>query len=880
MANNYDNGNNYDDGVYYGDYGTTPFPMASSTSSSQANTSHPALDSSNAGMMTFASDPLRMGNFPFPESHESDMLLGSMSADELLPSTSSSLPAATAPLADHRSNALFAYDPLFGIGSSAPMALDTASSFAYDPSSVYPQPSSMFEQTFNRQPMQQPSFQNQALSLDPTASDSNPQAYSSSRNSYWTSSVDAQETATTAHATSMANRSSASVSKSTDSSRSQQSPHRRRQDLQAPTRQVSSHRYIQPKRPSPMKNSIKSASTGEVTPYNSIYSSSGIDMMSILAEVVSRPDPKINIGAVDLSCAFVLCDIHQEDHPIVYVSEAFVRLTGYTEEEIFGHNCRFLQDPSGLVQQGMPRKFVDQHTAFRLRSTIEDRGEIQETIINYRKGGQPFMNLITMIPVRWNSPDYRFYVGFQVDLVEKPDAVTRRNPNGTYMINYQRNQLPNYVAPPPDIYRMHPDLGKYFNPDQVSTILDSLDSPDRSYQQYLDRVLVENIDDVIHVLSFDGELLYLSPSCREVLEYDSSELIGKTLSTVCHPSDIGPVIRDLRSCTNSDPVSVMYRIRTKYSGYVWFESHGSWHIGDRGRQYMVMTGRVCLIYYLDQIAKIGDGGLAENDLWAKLSISGIILFMSSKARPILGRVPDDLVGKSIQDLISVDARLDAQQALEVARTGQQTSFNHKIRHKKGHMLQAQTILYSGDTKAGDKPSFLVAQLRFPKSPQTAPGMEEVVPANITAALSGDTSVIGRRDGTAAGRPAYDMSELVGSSSLPSGNQYVPTLGEPILFAELNTTRGSSWQFELRELEKQNRILSDEVQRLLARRKKRKRKQSAVPVEKSCAMCQTRTTPEWRRGPSGNRDLCNSCGLRWAKQVRNAAQTASQKVRAT
>lgn len=82
-----------------------------------------------------------------------------------------------------------------------------------------------------------------------------------------------------------------------------------------------------------------------------------------------------------------------------------------------------------MVQQGMKRAFVDQQTTLRLRSTIEDRSEIQASIINYRKGGQPFMNLITMIPIRWNSSDYRFYVGFQVDLVEKPDAVTRRNPS-------------------------------------------------------------------------------------------------------------------------------------------------------------------------------------------------------------------------------------------------------------------------------------------------------------------------------------------------------------------------------------------------------------------------------------------------------------------
>lgn len=141
-----------------------------------------------------------------------------------------------------------------------------------------------------------------------------------------------------------------------------------------------------------------------------------------------RSNPKINIGAVDLSCAFVMCDITREDQPIVYISDAFERLTGYTKDEIVGKNCRFLQDPQGQIKPGMKRSFVDGQTVYRLRSTIDDRSEIQASIINYRKGGQPFMNLITMIPIQWNSEDYRFYVGFQVDLVEKPDAVTRRNP--------------------------------------------------------------------------------------------------------------------------------------------------------------------------------------------------------------------------------------------------------------------------------------------------------------------------------------------------------------------------------------------------------------------------------------------------------------------
>jgi GATA zinc finger len=50
-------------------------------------------------------------------------------------------------------------------------------------------------------------------------------------------------------------------------------------------------------------------------------------------------------------------------------------------------------------------------------------------------------------------------------------------------------------------------------------------------------------------------------------------------------------------------------------------------------------------------------------------------------------------------------------------------------------------------------------------------------------------------------------------------------------------------------------------------KDRKRVASEQVLEqigvKDCANCHTRVTPKWRRGPSGRRDLCNSCGLRWA-----------------
>lgn len=164
------------------------------------------------------------------------------------------------------------------------------------------------------------------------------------------------------------------------------------------------------------------------TKWSNAYSTTGFDMLAILMRVATRRNPQINIGPVDLSCAFVVCDIQKHDLPIVYCSDMFERLTGYSRHEILGRNCRFLQAPDGKVQSGVKRKYVDDKSVLYLKNQINDRAEAQLSLINYRKGGQPFMNLLTMIPIAWDTDEFKYFVGFQVDLVEQPNSVSGKNP--------------------------------------------------------------------------------------------------------------------------------------------------------------------------------------------------------------------------------------------------------------------------------------------------------------------------------------------------------------------------------------------------------------------------------------------------------------------
>ena len=64
-------------------------------------------------------------------------------------------------------------------------------------------------------------------------------------------------------------------------------------------------------------------------PLPGLYSSSGFDMLGVLARVVARPNPQINIGPVDTSCSFLVVDARRYDMPIVFASSTFSELTGY-----------------------------------------------------------------------------------------------------------------------------------------------------------------------------------------------------------------------------------------------------------------------------------------------------------------------------------------------------------------------------------------------------------------------------------------------------------------------------------------------------------------------------------------------------------------------
>ncbi|GAB0131713.1 hypothetical protein EsDP_00000174 [Epichloe bromicola] len=152
--------------------------------------------------------------------------------------------------------------------------------------------------------------------------------------------------------------------------------------------------------------------------YPGLYSNSGYDLMTILFRLMGRPNPQIELGPVDCSVALVLCDLELPDEPIVYAADAFCDLTGYSKSEILGRNCRFLQSPnhSSKPKSSAAAKSHGKTAGSRMRHAINDRIEIQLNVVNYRKNGQKFNNLLTIIPLTLDDSGYQYAVGFAVEV--------------------------------------------------------------------------------------------------------------------------------------------------------------------------------------------------------------------------------------------------------------------------------------------------------------------------------------------------------------------------------------------------------------------------------------------------------------------------------
>ena len=106
-----------------------------------------------------------------------------------------------------------------------------------------------------------------------------------------------------------------------------------------------------------------------------------------------------------------LSDPDQDDNPIVYANKAFELITGYSNEETVGRNCRFLHDQD-----------KDQEELEQVRDALKNAKPVEVTLKNFRKNGELFYNRLSITPLFDSEGQLIYFLGVQYDVTEQIQA--------------------------------------------------------------------------------------------------------------------------------------------------------------------------------------------------------------------------------------------------------------------------------------------------------------------------------------------------------------------------------------------------------------------------------------------------------------------------
>ena len=221
--------------------------------------------------------------------------------------------------------------------------------------------------------------------------------------------------------------------------------------------------------------------------------------------------------------AILLTEAHPIDEPgprIVYVNEAFSRMTGYALEEIAGRSPRLLQGVE-----------TDRAALDEIRGALESHEAVRVELANYRKDGTKFWVEVDISPGYGEDGDHTHWVSVQRDVTER---------------RAREEAL-------------------------------------RESEERLRAVLVQHASEMITVLERDGSIRYQSPAITDLLGYALEEVVGKSLISYIHPEDTERIRSELSSITQTPGVSssaVETRIRHADGTWRCIEGIGNNLLGD------------------------------------------------------------------------------------------------------------------------------------------------------------------------------------------------------------------------------------------------------------------------------------------------------------
>ncbi|KAK8201391.1 white collar 2 type of transcription factor [Zalaria obscura] len=348
--------------------------------------------------------------------------------------------------------------------------------------------------------------------------------------------------------------------------------------------------------------------------------------------------------------------------------------------------------------------------------------------------------------------------------------------------------------------------------------------------------VIEEIKDFLHILTQDGRILYVSPSCKIITGYEPVQLVGKFIGEFVHPEDSGIFMREFNeSIASGNALRFFYRFKKEDGTYMIFECDGHPHVTS------------------DVSAAGAYNGMAMS-VANTPTASGFCHGFFMMARPYPTKI-SILLDSFLEHKIENERLLKRIEELkrEEAEENEAQERHWQAQSESGRQDgQSQSRAADGTSEAASTPNYQ----GMPPPAKPSISNTALTRQNLDNVLSQQ-----RPDSIADKMSRYEGSNHLETIEMLTGLRYRD--GERSHGISTGDTspaliRGDAGIAILVDRDREG--------------SKEKKKKLKVADEYVCADCGTLDSPEWRKGPKGPKTLCNACGLRWAKKEKKRQGT--------
>lgn len=147
-----------------------------------------------------------------------------------------------------------------------------------------------------------------------------------------------------------------------------------------------------------------------VVPFKDFISNEIIEFISICSDITENKEEEIRLKLLEsvitnTNDAVIITEAEPFSEPgprIVYVNDAFTKMTGYSKEEVLGKSPRILQGP-----------LSDKAELARLGEALRKWESAEIEVINYKKNGEQFWVNFSVVPIADKNGWYTHWVSVQ-----------------------------------------------------------------------------------------------------------------------------------------------------------------------------------------------------------------------------------------------------------------------------------------------------------------------------------------------------------------------------------------------------------------------------------------------------------------------------------